>query len=113
MRKFIWAGNHVSAMAQSHLRHRNFDNRPFVGGNGHINWKVGDSSAMKTGFVKRYAKGEDVVEDESSGGRSYRNFHYDQNLFRLSCIQDIRRVIEVTWLSVDHFQIRYGSYPVS
>ena len=63
MRKFVWAGNHVSAMAQSHLRHQNFDNRPFVGGNGHMIWKVGDSSAMKTGFVKRYAKGEDVVED--------------------------------------------------
>ena len=85
MRKFVWAGNHVSAVAQGHLRRRNFNNRPFVGGNSHVSWKVGDSSSMETGFVKRNGKGEDLVEVESSGGGSGRNFHHDQKLFRLSC----------------------------
>lgn len=95
MRKFVWAGNDVLAVAQGHLRRRPVNNRPFVGGSSHVSWKVGDSSAMKTGFVKRNEKSEDLIEVESSGGGSGRNFHHDQNLFRLSC-----QSIVVTWLFV-------------
>ena len=89
MRKFIWTGNHMSTMAQCHLRRRNFNNIPLISGDSDIIWEVGDSSAMKTGIVKRHREGEDVIEVESSGSRSDWNFNDDQNKFCLSCIQDI------------------------
>ena len=79
----------MSTMAQCHLRRRNFNNIPLISGDSNIIWKVGDSSAMKTGIVKRHGEGEDVIEVESSGSRSDWNFNDDQNLFCLSCIQDI------------------------
>ena len=89
MRKFIWTGNHMSTMAQCHLRRRNFNNIPLISGDSNIIWKVGNSSAMKTGIVKRHGEGEDVVEVESSGSGSDWDFNNDQKKLCLPCIQDI------------------------
>ena len=96
----------MSAMAQCHLRRRNFNDRPFISGDSDIIRKIGNSGAMKTGIVKRYGEGEDVVEIKFSVSGSNWYFYHDQNLFWLPRIQDVCRMVVITCLFMYYFEIR-------